>query len=90
MFGIGSVASHPNAIIRDANSIVPRNFALAPFKVKDVVGDIGPVLAHIFRVVQLLVDSAGLIDELSAGCPRSSKGPRALCRVENELLDTFS
>ena len=70
MFRILGVASYPDAIIWNTDSIVPRNFALAPFKVEDIVGDITPVLSHIFGVIELLVNAAGLIDELSTGGPR--------------------
>ena len=69
MLSIRGVACHPDAIIRNTDSVVPRNLALAPLKVKDIVGDITPVLSHIFGIVELLINAAGLIEELSASCP---------------------
>ena len=69
MFRILGVASYPDAIIWNTDSVVPRNFALTPFKVEDIVGHIGPVFSHILGGVEFLIDAAGLIDKLSAGCP---------------------
>lgn len=66
---IRSVTSYPDSIIRNTDSVVMCNFALTPFKVEDIVGDIGPVFSHIFGGVEFLIDAAGLIDKLSAGCP---------------------
>ena len=87
---IRGVTSNPDSIIRNTDSVVTCNFALTPFKVEDIIGDIGPVLSHILGGVEFLIDAAGLIDKLSAGCPWGGESPRALRRVENELLDAFA
>lgn len=90
MLRIRGVTSYPDPIIRNTDSVVSCNFTLTPLKVEDIVGDIGPVLSHVFGGVEFLIDAAGLINELSASCPWGGEGPRALCRVENELLDALA
>lgn len=84
------VTRHPDAIVRDLYSLCARKSALSPFKVEDVVRHVGPVLTDVFGVVELLVDAAGLIDELCAGGPGGSEGPGALRGVEEELLDPLA
>ena len=69
MLRIRGVTSYPDPIIRNTDSVVSCNFTLTPLKVEDIVGDIGPVLSHVFGGVEFLIDAAGLINELSASCP---------------------
>ena len=69
MLFVCGIASDPDTIIRNQESVFDGDWGLAPFKIEDVVGDVGPVLSHIFSVVQLLVNAAGLVLELSTGGP---------------------
>ena len=90
MLLVCGVAGHPDALIRNDNSLSDSNGGLSPLEVKDVVCYISPVLAEIFTVVELLVDAAGFVSELSACSPRGCKGPGALRWVEKELLDALA
>ena len=63
---------------------------LAPFKVEDIVRDVNPFLTDVLSVVEFFVNSARFVFELCASRPRCSKGPRALSRVEEELLNFFT
>jgi len=87
---VRGVAGHPDALIRNDNSLSDSNGGLSPLEVEDVVRDISPVLTEVLTVVELLVDTAGLVYELSACGPRGCKGPGALRWVEKELLDALA
>ena len=63
MLRIRGVTSYPDPIIRNTDSVVSCNFTLTPLKVKDVVRHVVPVLTDVLRVVELLVDAAGLVRE---------------------------
>ena len=90
MLLVVGVAGHPDAVVRDIEAVLDGGSALSPLEVKDVVGDVVPVLASVLRIVELFVDSAGLVLELSAGRPGGGQSPRALRRVEEELLDALA
>lgn len=90
MLLVRGVAGHPDALIRNDNSLSDSKWRLSPFEVEDVVRDISPILAEVLTVVKLLVDTAGLVHELGAGGPRGCKSPLALSRMEKELLDALA
>ncbi len=90
MLLVGRVSGDPDAFIRDMEAIFDSHWRLSPLEIKDVVSQISPVLANIFRVVQLFVNAAGLILELGTGGPRGSECPGALSWVEQELLDALA
>ena len=73
---IAGVARDEDTIVRDGSSddvdVIFSNAALPPLEVEDVVGNIGPVLANVLRVVELLVDAARFVQELCAGRPGGS------------------
>jgi len=75
MFLVVGIASHPNSIVRNFIAVLNGDIALTPFKIEDIVGDVVPVFANVLRVVNLFVDAARLVIELSAGCPGGSQGP---------------
>ena len=85
-----SVAGHPDAVIRDIHALGLSNWRLTPLEIEYVVGHVVPGLAKILRVVELLVDAAGLILELSARSPRGCESPVALRRVVKEFKDAFT
>ena len=90
MVPVGGVASHPDAVVGDSDTISNGGFTLTPLEIKDIVGHIIPVLTHIFGVVEFLVDTARLVLELGARSPGGSKGPGALRRMEVELLNSLA
>lgn len=59
----------------------------APSEVKDVVLEEEPSGAEILGHIQLLVNLAGVIFELSAVGPSGSQGPGLLSWVELKLMD---
>ena len=90
MFFVVSITGNPDTIVRDRKLVLDGSGRLSPLEVEDVVGHVVPVLADIFSVVELLVNTAGFVLELSAGGPGGSQGPRALGRVEQELLNALA
>ena len=84
------VACEPNAVVRNSHAVFLCVGALAPLEVEHVVGDVVPLLARVFSVVQLFVDAARFVHKLGAGGPAGSKGPIALNGVENELLNALA
>ena len=84
------VTGRPDAVVGDIVAVLDGGSALSPLEVEDVVGHVVPVLASVLRIVELFVDSARLVHELSAGRPGGRQSPRALRRVEEELLDALA
>ena len=69
MLGVGVVSCEPDSVVWNDDTFLFGGRGLTPFKIEDVVRDIIPLDATVLRVVELLVDSAWLIIELSAGSP---------------------
>lgn len=90
MLGVAAIAGDEDSAVRNIDARLGSQLGLAPLEVEDVVGNVVPLFADILGVVELLVDAAGLVGELSAGGPRGSKGPGALGRMEHELLDLLA
>jgi len=84
------ITGDPDAVVGDYDLVLNGHGGLSPLEVEDVVRAIVPVGANVFCVVELLVDAAGLVDELSTGGPGGSQGPGALSGVEEELLDALA
>ena len=61
--------------------------SLRPFKVKHVVGHVGPHLAQVFSHVKLFVDATRFINKIFTGSPRSCQSPTFLRRVKHELFN---
>ena len=84
------VTGDPDTIVRDHKTVLNGRGALTPLEVKDVVGNVVPVLANIFSVVEFFVNAAGFVLEFSAGSPGGSHSPGTLGRMEQEFLDAFA
>ena len=69
MLGVGVISCDPDSIVGDDDAFLFGGGGLTPFKVEDVVCDVIPLDSTVLRVIELLVDSAWLIIELSAGSP---------------------
>jgi hypothetical protein len=80
------VAGDPDSVVGNRDALLFGVGALSPLEVEDVIRDVDPLSSDILRVVELLVNSAWLISELSTSRPGSCHGPVALCGMEQELL----
>jgi len=90
MLFVVCITGQPDTIVRDLDLVLNSSGRLSPLEVEDVVRHVVPVLTDIFGVVELLVDAAGLVVELSASGPGSSQSPRALGWMEQELLNALA
>jgi len=90
MLFVVCITGQPDTIVRDLDLVLNSSGRLSPLEVEDVVRHVVPVLTDIFGVVELLVDAAGLVVELSASGPGGSQGPRALGWMEQELLNALA
>ena len=90
MLSVSVITSEPDSVVRDLHGVVLGHLRLAPFEIEDIVCDVVPFFACVFRVVELFENPAWFILELSTGGPGSSKGPVALSWMEEELLNTFA
>ena len=90
MLSVSIITSEPDPIVWDLHRVVLGHLRLAPFEIEDIVCDVVPFFACVFRVVKLFENPARFVLELSTGSPGSGKGPVALSWMEEELLDTLA
>lgn len=85
-----AIASNPDSFVGDNDALSLCGSGLTPLEVEDIVGHVVPVLSEILRVVELLVDTARFVNELSAGSPGGSERPVALRWVIVEFKNAFA
>ena len=90
MLSVGVITSEPDPVVWDLHRVVLGHLRLPPFEIEDVVCDVVPFLACVFRVVKLFENPARFILKLSTGGPGGSEGPVTLSWMEEELLNTFA
>ena len=90
MLGVSVVSGNENTLVRDADAVLGGEGRGSPLEIKDIVSDVVPFFTDILGVVQLLVDSAWFVHELSTGSPGGGKSPRPLGGMEHELVNLLA